>query len=354
METVPRLDYENLLASYEDRLTKVLRGFRPTPEVEFLETWVPDDDPARSILNLIEAAKERNLKRLTVTLGHKTLQAVDFDRLTQTIGSIARVMIERTAEGAELRIHLQDSHSPLGIHPAYQEGLQRFLNLCVHEGTLEEEKELILVQAEEQGVLLTVLVDPSTQLVRKAAYRNAATATQKGLLEGLCRLLVGRPLQEGSDHAVLRLQEQLRDKWQSPPVSGVIAVMNADPAFGLPLRLVRSLMKECRRKTELNDTKNFYDEPVSPSWGRLSQGERASRLAQRIHQHPSGGSMRLVHLEGTHRVVVEFNEPLDNGTKRRRILEMEEHLKANLEPTLQVYLQPKMDQNKPRQPKGVQ
>jgi len=344
----PIIDYEDLVVAYHQSLTTMLRGFRSMEEFDFLEIWVPDDDPARSILNLIEAAKERNLKCLTVILGSKTLKAIDLDRWKEEIRSLALVAIERTTERAELRIQLEDT-----IHPVYQKGLEPLLKVQDHEGILREEKGLLLAEARDQETVLAALVDPETRIVRKAAYQNAVSVTQRGLLEGLCGLLEGRPLQEVSDHTVQRLEETLRDKKQPPPVAGVVAVSNADPAFQPPLRLSRGLMNDYRKKTQWGETKNSYDEPVSPSWGKTSQEERVNRLVRKIGEHPSGRFLQLVRLEGTQRVVVAFEEPLENPVQRQHLLDLEAYLRVDVEPTLQVYLQPKFDENKPRQAKGV-
>ena len=49
------LDYDKLVEAYSANLDVTLRGFRPAEEM--LDTWVPDDDPIRSLSSLVEAAQ---------------------------------------------------------------------------------------------------------------------------------------------------------------------------------------------------------------------------------------------------------------------------------------------------------
>ena len=75
------IDYEQLVAGYWDRLTTILREFRPADDCEFLEAWVPDDDDHRSIAGIVEAAKLARLPCIALRLGPKTVEKLDFDRL---------------------------------------------------------------------------------------------------------------------------------------------------------------------------------------------------------------------------------------------------------------------------------
>ena len=64
MDSNFRVDYESLVTAYKESLVTVLRGFRPT--AEFLEAWVYDEDDVISILNIIEAAEDAGLAKISV------------------------------------------------------------------------------------------------------------------------------------------------------------------------------------------------------------------------------------------------------------------------------------------------
>ena len=145
----------------------------------------------------------------------------------------------------------------------------------------------------------------------------------------------------------------LRDPTAPLPVAGIVLPENADPAFALPLRLIRALFAEWRRVSGAAVAENFYDQPSSPSWRVLTTEERAARIQRALEDHELGQAMAVVRLESLQRVVVRFLTPLDTAAQQQRLIGVEGYLKETVEPTLQVYLEPKLDQNRLRQGKGV-
>ena len=82
------IDYESLVLGYSDSLTTVLRGFRPA--LGFLETWVPDEDPAKSVLNLVEVAEGAGRSQVTVFLGPDTVRNLDLPRLLRMVAALGK------------------------------------------------------------------------------------------------------------------------------------------------------------------------------------------------------------------------------------------------------------------------
>ncbi|SVB28753.1 uncharacterized protein METZ01_LOCUS181607, partial [marine metagenome] len=52
------IDLDKMIESYETGLVDKLRHFGL--QADIFETWVPDSDPVKSILNLIDSAGEAN------------------------------------------------------------------------------------------------------------------------------------------------------------------------------------------------------------------------------------------------------------------------------------------------------
>lgn len=352
-ESVSRICYEELMETYHTGLTTVLRRFRSMEEFEFLETWVPDDDPERSILNILEAAKEGGVSSLVVTLGPETLQGLNLKHLTQEARLLGDPTAEMTQGGVELLVQFQVSLQPSSIHPVYQKKLDSLAQSRRYEGIMEEKEGVIRVVARKGPITLSAWVHPVTHVIEKVLYRGVQSGLERGLLEGLCEILEGRPIQEGSDHAVIRLENRFRDA-APRPVRGIITPENADPAFQFPVALVRGLLSDYRRRTGYRDAQNFFVEPASSSWKDLTDDARLKKLQEAIHRHPVGSCVIAIGLEVGERVVVTFQEGLDVWTKRDELLKLERYLKENVEPILHCYLLPKMDENKPRQAKGVQ
>lgn len=349
----PRVRYEALVAAYQSSLTTVLRGFRSTEEFEFLDTWVHDDDPVNSLLNIVEAAQDAGLNAVSIAIGHATLQGLDLSRVCSRARQFGMVTTAQRPEGLELTVSFPTRLPPAGIHPAYAKSLQDLLPLRAHEGLLQPESGVILAQAVDGETTLAVAIDPTSHRVVRAAYRGAAHPVARALLEGLCRLLEGRPVQENSDHAVLRLERQLRDRAAAPPVPGIVTPDNADPALAALQRLVREVMASYRRQTASASSVNGYDEPAAADWRVLSPDQRLERVRDVVARHAEGAGVEVVRLEGDQRIVVQSigsGEPL---TLPHRLLAIEAALRDTVERTLQVYLQPRIDENRPRIAKGV-
>ena len=101
------VDYDQVTAGYESGLNTQLRGFRGG--ARFLEHWVHDPDPVKSIVNMIEAAGTAGLPDVTVILGAGTQAAVDMarlDKLAAELGQVAKE--ERPAFGRSYQTPFAD------------------------------------------------------------------------------------------------------------------------------------------------------------------------------------------------------------------------------------------------------
>ena len=90
------LDYESLVYSYEDRLLSQLRGHGVDPE--FLELWVPDEDPVSSIVNMVEAAQASGENELFVRIRHSSLAQDRATTLKSALDELGTVSFESDAE----------------------------------------------------------------------------------------------------------------------------------------------------------------------------------------------------------------------------------------------------------------
>ncbi|MBO6562848.1 MAG: hypothetical protein JJ959_20040 [Nisaea sp.] len=86
------INYENLVASYEDRLLNQLRSHGV--DLEFLEMWVPDEDSVASILNMAEAAGAFGTESFTLRVSNASLPRAKHDELRAALGPISEVEID--------------------------------------------------------------------------------------------------------------------------------------------------------------------------------------------------------------------------------------------------------------------
>lgn len=231
--------------------------------------------------------------------------------------------------------------SNLEINPIYRAGLQQAIASIAHEGTLEVEADSILLQATHGDTTLLVLVDPQEHTIRKAAHHSASTEMQHGLLDVLCSILVGKPIQEASDHAVITLELQLRGRYRPHPVAGIVLPRNADPMFDVPERLTRALLAQYRETTGYDEIENFYDCGPGTEWLNATGEERINRLqavaADVCADLPlEAADITFVNIEYDVKITVDLNHELPDVDKPGIIRTLERAIKENIDGRLEL------------------
>ena len=385
------IDYENLVQTYLERLNTILRSFTPAAGLEFIVTWVPDDDHLASILSLLELARDEGPNEVIVHIGPSTLKWLDLPKLESQVKGFATVQTRPRDDGLDFEAHFVEAKPPArgaatkgksygklpqkpikkakgrqggeggakspraqtkvadGVaHPAYKAGILAALKDRSHEEDITVDAGQVLVQHSCEGMTLMAAVDPGKHLVTKVRYQGASTDVQRGLLERLAAIMEGKPLLECSDHAVIYLEHAVRDQSQPRPVPGIVMPSNADPAFEIPLKLVRGLVDEYREKMDYREDENFYAAPASPWWRALSKEAKIQRVQAMIDGHPAGHGLKVVRVEGQQRVIVDFEDDPDYTSQPGRLMKVETHLKYSLEGTIQLHTESRVDQNKLR------
>ena len=386
-----RIDYEALATAYAQSLITVLRNFQSSGH-RFLETWVPEADALRSILGILEAARDNALPQISIHLGAATLNCVDLAELGRHAEQFGRITLEADGDGVALDVSFPGiaadrtvGHEVAGVlpptepvlqsrtsavaavssprsphtaasrceetNPIYAAGLRRAAESHAHEGSLALTGLLVSVQASHAGITLSALVDPSCHFIRQSAYSGILSANAHGLFETLCQLMENRPIIECRDHAILFLEYELRDHAMPRPVPGIVMPENADPMFALPATLVRALFADYRRGTGFNESSNCYDPPVSGRWEALSPKERIELLQEAVDRHPVGRGVTILRMESPKRVVIGFEQEASAFTNQSRLMFLEDHLQRKLERTLQLCVEPMLDQNRLRRSK---
>jgi hypothetical protein len=79
------------VADFETRLLTQLR--RHGAEVDYLAMWVPDQDPVKSVLNMVEAAAAFGREEIAVRFGAGTLTPSQIDALVAQVGDLGAVEV---------------------------------------------------------------------------------------------------------------------------------------------------------------------------------------------------------------------------------------------------------------------
>lgn len=85
------LDYSRLVSDFEAKLVTQLRNH--SAKTTFLESWVPDQDPVKSVLNMVEAAAAYGQAEMAVRFGAAALSVAQLRALITEISPLADVSV---------------------------------------------------------------------------------------------------------------------------------------------------------------------------------------------------------------------------------------------------------------------
>lgn len=346
------LDYDQLVDAYHVNLDATLRGFRAAEEM--LDTWVPDDDPVRSLTNLVEAAQLCGSESVSVRVSNQTLQPQGPGLLEEKLASLGDLAVTREPEAVVFTIsRLQETASFRSVRPIYQPKLRaRFANLRFQRPLTTRDNQIPLRAVEEQFSLAWA-VQPEQHLIADAVFDGPGDGPMQATLDCLCEILSGLPVQEARDHAVVRLEYSLRESRQRHAIAGIVLPQNADPMFRLPSILVNRLFNDYQTSTGYRPAMNFYDPGPRPAWAALSPAEREQQLnaalaAQGLALGIGPEDVHIVECKLPYAVTIRFGDHLAIPAKRGLALAVERLVREHCDPRLEVFCEEKKDLSKLR------
>jgi hypothetical protein len=347
------LNYERLVADFSYDLLNNLRNHGTSEDC--LETWVPDEDPVKSILNMVEAAHSADSQEIAVVVTRDTLPESRVPELCALLASLGHVEVKDAGSAWILTVgHMRGWDAFGHAAPALRAGLQSLFARLDHEGPARDSSGEM--RAEEDGVSITLLPDcGDPPRVTGARHGGGRSPAERAVLEAVCRRIEGLPLDEAADHGVLRALHDVLDPAADGPVAGILRPEIADPAFGLATRLIREIERSFWARTQAPRPANFFEMPVSERWSGLSDAERIAGLNAVCGSLAgtcglAAGQLQAVRIEpdllGRHvRVTLAFDAAVPADVKPDLIREAERRIKRQLDPALYVLHEPLKDGN---------
>jgi hypothetical protein len=371
------LDYDKLVTEYQASLTTVLRGFRAQQDgPSFLETWVPSEDDAESLVGLVDAAAQAGLGALKVRfgaasrarLGDASLQSI-FERfsapawvekdgalevairLDEVATAGAHVAPRAAAAVPKKRAAVADA---VQISPEATRGYDAALARVriEHEGEPGTKPGAIVVVATAERGRIAALVDTTTHRVLEARHRGFSGATA-AVAELLCARLERAPIWEG-DHAAIRIEHALRGRAGGRPVPGIVSPENADPRLRAAAELARSLVRAFAEAAKADPPARYeWEPPPSDKWLALSGDERVSRVQRVLDDACAAlgvarGDLACLRVDKDVRVILAAAPSIDPARKGTIVMDAEARLKDALDPALGVWLEEARDLNRIR------
>lgn len=348
------IDYEQLVADYNTSLNSVLRGFRP--KFDFLELWVPDADPIRSVKNLVESARDQGQQSLSLFFSQAVLKQFDFAALREALKPYGAVESEDSAGGKTLYLNRKaaNGRSDDAIDPLYIARIMKAFRNLAHQGSILEDGDNLLIRSTKDGISLFGAVHTATHTIRRARFSGTNKTVEAGLLEGLCEIIEGLPIQEAADHGIIKLEHEFRQKSAERGVKGISNLFNYPPMFDLPRILMRDLYDTYIKKTGYRPGDNFYHPSVSQKWKAVPDQEKAVAISAVFQQllkkkgTPYSGLPLELHVMGIelhHKVNVGIQGDVAPAVRAKLYMDFETELRNELEQGIEVFSQNVTDHN---------
>lgn len=333
----PTICYEDLVSAYSNNLEVQTRGF--SAGLSWLESWVPDDDLLPSLANLVEAAQIGGMDAIGVDFDPQTLGNESPESISKKLSHLANISFSNG--GGKVHLHfgkLNDSSKFSDVRDYYKSALR---DRGAHLGYLKAPPSGAVSFENADGVLW--LTQPEGKGgVEVAGYLPASEAPPSliSAVDCLCEILIGLPLLEIREHALVRLEHGLRDPAKTPPVQGIVLPQNADPIFSR----VKTLLAGLLEKTGISAVKetNFFDRGTSAKWKSLPAEQREAACQAAVDSASLSllgyeRGIRVIDARKSYAVTVKFEGDAPVATKRRAALEIEKILRKNCDPRVEVF-----------------
>lgn len=388
------LDYDALSQEFERGLLETLRSHGIGQE--FLEYWVPDADPAKGLVSMIESAGMAGRDHLRIRISKSLLRG---DGETATAGQLdvadgtsvtvhdegerflfsvsgiidpARVATgsvkpaanqsdqrdgtdspsiagqEKTAETETLRAQFESIATEILSNPVYERH-----ETSIDDPIVPETAVLSFEVTSEVGAGLHARIQASDGTIISLTHSQGSSSLERAALETLCRIATGKPLTEAADHSGLHVidhfievaRERMGDA--AALIPGIVLPSNQPPAMSSGITMIREIRELFEATTGKGRPESKYTPHPSDAWLSMSADDRLSILARSKDEFLRGTNhaqdaisiLRVESNRTTHpvRVAIELSETsLSFEEKPGLIRTLEKWLRRDVEPTLEL------------------
>lgn len=329
--------YDTLVEGYYQNLNDTLRNFRGGPG--FLESWAHDENHSRSILEIFDLAAQHEVHSVKLTVKPEIADSLDFDWLVDEIGTSGGLEVQRTLSESVLYFRTRV------INAVYIKKLERASTHIEYEAPPRTAHSFTAV---DEGRLLCCTIDEKGFVI--AATHQGAKGLYVPLLDRLCSLLINRPLQEGAEHAVIRLENSLRDEVGEIKGQGIVLPQNADPIFQTCLTLLREIFRNYLETTHEVLERNVWQDPLPESWLKTPHADRCHSIEIALRKLCEerkliGRDVRVVGIKHEKRFILAYQNTTQKNFAHA-LIGLERDLRRNLGVEIELQLESLEDKNK--------
>jgi hypothetical protein len=228
------------------------------------------------------------------------------------------------------------------VAEAYRKKIQSYSAELQFENLLPEHKQSLLV-SDGIGQLQIILQEDGRV---GSARHEGFTGTDRIVVDALCKIFIGRPLQEGIEHGCLRVEHFFRDPMTTKPVPGLITPENADPCFRNLIKLVHQLSA----MHSMEPTKNAWRDPVPSSWLSLSPQEQIELAATHLQAGARSlglqEDVQVLEVKNQTRLVLSYKQNLKFPDFGRHMIQLERWIREDMNTPVELQLESMEDRNR--------
>ena len=381
--------YEDLVYDFNNQLVDKLRLHGS--ENEALSLWVPDNDLFKSLQNLISALKETNVNNFKISflksdmnnqLIEKITNACENDliinyklekgRVLFTIDNIQESIFKsnklKDFQPEEFVVDVDYIYGNIYVNETPKEfsntlgsyALKDIFNKYVTKEQNNLNNFHLSVSNNDVEIFTNfgkkdfIIINFGYQF--KHGYFNKKV---KAILEMVGEIGLGLPVKEFCEHIVLKVIYnfiKLNPNFTSP---AIILPNNIGPEFMIVHKLIHSLYHRLiETKIDKINNINFYDNPPSEHWLKLSKAARVVELESsiryfEIENRINQGSIVFQEISNDLdgwpiRITLSFSNEIDISQRPKVIRNLESHVRKYIENSLQIFYEESKDKSKIR------
>jgi len=205
----------------------------------------------------------------------------------------------------------------------------------------------------QDAIRLSVGVDRGNDrlIVREARHVGATESVVLRILDKLCAIIIGRPLQEAADHGAAYVAAALPEV--CAPVSGIRTPSNAGPGFVLAERLIRQVHAAARIQLNIGHRENSWYVRPNADWLSKDEAAQAEVLKPTIANFLCEAGLGeddvwISGIERNTRVTIAFSDKVHYAVKPELMMQLEQRLRQRTNNPLELFMEEMKDANRIR------
>ncbi len=368
-----KIDFYNLINSYENNLLDNLRGFGV--DKDYLKFWVPGTDNLKSFLNLIDALYESEEYEFFINLKTQIFSEDFIDKILFYLDKIGHVKKEKEKDSFVLKVKLnkkinnlsnyqkiKKSHkietnlldkflpfkSQKKIEDLYLENLNKIkFNNYFSKNLNKNDKDFFFII---EGYILSFEIENT--IVTRLRH-NCKDYPLNNLINVYFDICIKKNIQEIAEHSVIYLEEKIRLINRMNIKKGIILPHHAGTYFETLNKLARNIYENYKKKTSSNFgiNKNYYKK--SYDWINLPENDKFKKVNNILEIIKKNNliedkSLSIKSIDNSFKIYLSIDKEFIKLQNNKNILLEIEIMLKELDNLLEVFVEEALDKNKIR------